>query len=267
MRGFLLAAAMFGAVTCAQAADMPDFLRGSLSGGSAPTVNWQGAYVGGQGGLGTSEMNFTGVTQPLASRLLVNTAIENFGGIAELPLGGKVAVHGNGFGGFVGYNGQWEQIVLGFEFNYLHGKFGGSQSDSATRFFNAGGNFIDTVTTQSLASVAISDMGTVRARAGYAWGIFLPYLFGGVALGHADIIRTSRIFGTQNSPTQGNFPFDVTASDNQNNRLIYGYTAGLGVDVMLISCLFLRAEWDYVRYTAVIDTNINTFKVGLGYKF
>jgi outer membrane immunogenic protein len=265
MRGFLLAAAMFGAVTCAQAADMPDYLRGSL--GPAPTVNWQGAYVGGQGGLGTSEMNFTGVTQPLASRLLVNTAIENFGGIAELPLGGKVAVHGDGFGGFVGYNGQWEQIVLGFEFNYLHGKFGGSQSDSATRFFNAGGNFIDTVTTQSLASVAISDMGTVRARAGYAWGIFLPYLFGGVALGHADIIRSSRIFGTQNSPTQGNFPFDVTASDNQNNRLIYGYTAGLGVDVMLISCLFLRAEWDYIRYTTVIDTNINTFKVGLGYKF
>ena len=39
------------------------------------------------------------------------------------------------------------------------------------------------------------------------------------------------------------------------------------VDIMLMSCLFLRAEWEYVRFTAAIDTDINTFKVGLGYKF
>jgi outer membrane immunogenic protein len=36
---------------------------------------------------------------------------------------------------------------------------------------------------------------------------------------------------------------------------------------MLISCLFLRAEWEYVRFTSAIDTSVNTFKVGLGYKF
>ena len=51
MRRFFLAAVMFGAATGAQAADMPDFLRGSLPGGPAPTVNWQGFYVGGQGSM------------------------------------------------------------------------------------------------------------------------------------------------------------------------------------------------------------------------
>ena len=50
MRRFLLAAMMFGAVTGAQAADMPDFLRGSLPASSAPTRNWDGWYVGGQVG-------------------------------------------------------------------------------------------------------------------------------------------------------------------------------------------------------------------------
>jgi opacity protein-like surface antigen len=51
------------------------------------------------------------------------------------------------------------------------------------------------------------------------------------------------------------------------NHVIYGYTAGLGVDVNLISNLFLRAEWEYVRFTTQVDTNVNTVRAGLGYKF
>jgi outer membrane immunogenic protein len=270
MRRFLMSVVMCVAVSAAQAADLSDLpiLRGAYTEGlTTSKVNWQGVYVGGQGGVGTSEMNFTGVTQPLASRLLANTAIENFGGIAELPLGSRTAVHGDGFGAFVGYNSQWDDIILGVEFNYLHGKFGGSQTDtSAQLFFGVGGGATDSATSQSIASVSISDMATLRARAGYSWGVFLPYVFGGVALAHADIVRTARVFGDQSVPPL-DFPFDVRATDAQNNRLVFGYSGGLGMDVMLMSCLFLRAEWEYVRLATVIDTNVNTFKAGLGYKF
>lgn len=270
MRRFLLSVLLCLAVSGARAADLPELpiLRGAYSDGLITRVNWQGVYVGGQGGFGTSEMNFSGVTQQLASRLLANTAVENFGGIAELPLGSKTAVHGDGIGAFIGYNSQWDDVVLGVEFNYMHGKFGGSQTESSTpRFFAAGGGFTDSAVSQSIASVSISDMATLRGRAAYAWGVFLPYAFGAVALGHADIVRTARVFGDQISPTGVDFPFDVSATDAQNNRMIYGYSAGLGVDIMLISCLFLRAEWEYVRFTTVIDTNVNTFRAGLGYKF
>jgi len=52
-----------------------------------------------------------------------------------------------------------------------------------------------------------------------------------------------------------------------HNHLIYGYTAGLGIDINLIGGLFMRAEWEYVRFTAAVDTNINTVRAGLGYKF
>jgi opacity protein-like surface antigen len=31
--------------------------------------------------------------------------------------------------------------------------------------------------------------------------------------------------------------------------------------------LFARAEWEYVRFTASVDTNINTVRAGLGYRF
>ena len=42
----------------------------------------------------------------------------------------------------------------------------------------------------------------------------------------------------------------LNATDAVHNHLIYGYTAGLGVDVNLLGGLFMRAEWEYVRFTS-----------------
>ena len=50
--------------------------------------------------------------------------------------------------------------------------------------------------------------------------------------------------------------------------MLYGYTAGLGTEAMLLGNLFLRAEWEYIRFVnAGADVNINTVRAGLGYKF
>jgi opacity protein-like surface antigen len=271
MRRLLLAAVMFGVVSGATAADMPDFLRGSIPAGPAPHVNWQGYYIGGQAGYGTSDMNFTGATKNVVASLLSNTALEASGGVSSWPVGGKTSVHGDGFGGFAGYNGQWDDAILGVELSYMHGKFGGTQSSNMSRFFTDGNGYTDSVTYQSTATMAVSDMGTLRVRGGYAFGCFLPYLFGGAALGQANIIRTARVFGTQVNaaapPGFQNVPFDLSSTDAKNSHLIYGYSAGLGVDVMLAAGLFMRAEWEYVRFTSSIDTQINTVRAGLGYKF
>ena len=76
MRRFLLVAVMCGAASVAQAADMPDlpFLRGSFTEGLSTTaVNWQGFYVGGQAGYGSSDENFAGAKSDHAARLLDHT--------------------------------------------------------------------------------------------------------------------------------------------------------------------------------------------------
>ena len=45
------------------------------------------------------------------------------------------------------------------------------------------------------------------------------------------------------------------------------YSGGLGVDINLIGGLFMRAEWEYARFTSSVDTSINNVRAGLGYKF
>jgi outer membrane immunogenic protein len=272
MRRFLLAAMMFGAVSGAQAADMPDFLRGSLPASQVTRVNWQGFYVGGQAGYGSSDENFNGSTTTMTQALLANTLIESALGVAEWNLGlGKQSSRSTGWGAFAGYNSQWDDVVIGLEMSYLHGNFGGATSASEAReslSTLADGNF-HSVTATSSASISISDMATFRGRAGYSFGCFLPYLFGGLALGNADISRSITVqdFVSATAFGPGTQLAPLSSDEAVHNHLIYGYTAGLGVDVNLIGGLFLRAEWEYIRFSAQVDTSINTVRAGLGYKF
>jgi outer membrane immunogenic protein len=279
MRGLLLAAAIFGAAQGAHAADMPDLpiLRGAVSDGlTSSRVNWQGFYIGGQAGYGSSDENFNGSTSNMIAALLANSNIEAEMGVSQWNLGlGKESKRTSGFGGFAGYNSQWDDVVVGIEMSYLHGAFGGSSTGTKAL---AGGplsdGFYHAVTSTSTSAIAISDMATLRARAGYAYGSFLPYLFGGVALGNADITRTVTVddhyaltFANAVGSCNVAFCVPLSSTQAQHNHLLYGYSAGLGADVNLIGGLFLRAEWEYIRFTSSVDTSINTVRAGLGYKF
>jgi outer membrane immunogenic protein len=278
MRKFLLAAVMLGAVSVAHAADLPDFLRGSYS-PPVPRVNWQGYYVGAQGGYGASDENFNGSNSTILSALLDHNVIQEMD-VANWNLGlGKASARAPGYGAFTGYNWQWDDVVVGLEGSYLHGSFGGQSAASKTLVSGSvlsDNNFHD-VSVVSSSAISISDMATFRARAGYAYGSFLPYLFGGVALGNANITRTVTIednfaptFAGATASCKSQTPpvcATLSAADAVHNHLIFGYTAGLGVDVNLMAGLFLRAEWEYIRFTAAVDTNVNTVRVGLGYKF
>jgi outer membrane immunogenic protein len=276
MRRLLLAVAMCGAMSGAQAADMPDFLRGSFTDGlSTSRVNWQGFYAGGQAGYGSSNENFTGSNSTMIAAMLDHNVIQQMD-VANWNLGlGKQNSHTTGYGGFVGYNWQWDDVVLGLEASYMHGSFGGTASASKGLI---GGplsdNMFHAVDVTSSSAITISDMATFRARAGYAYGSFLPYVFGGLALGNADINRTVTIddhyaptFAGAIAPCPIPVCVRSNATEDQPNHLVYGYSAGLGVDVNLVGGLFMRAEWEYARFTAQVDTSINTVRAGLGYKF
>jgi outer membrane immunogenic protein len=275
MRGAVVAAAvMLGAVSVAQAADMPDLpvLRGSFTDGlTTSRVNWEGFYVGGQAGYGSSDENFSGSSTNLLAALLANNVVQQMG-VPQWNLGfGKQSSRSSAFGAFVGYNWQWDDAVLGLEASYMHGDFGGTSSASKELVSGAAlsDGFFHDVAVTSAASIKISDMATFRGRAAYAFDCFLPYVFGGFALGKADISHTATVNDAVSLAALGPFTplATLSASDAVHNHLIYGYTGGLGIDINLLGGLFMRAEWEYVRFTTSVDTSINTVRAGLGYKF
>lgn len=237
--------------------------------------DWDGFYIGAHAGYGTSDEKFTGSNSTMTAGVLTNTLIESEMGVSRWPLTfTKQSSHGNGWGGFAGYNSQWEDVVIGVEMSYLHGKFGGSDTGGITRYSLLSDSNYHSVNSSAASSIAISDIGTFRARAGYAYGAFLPYMFGGLALGQADIVRSVAVRDFVTAGPGSTTPASllgnqgtVSQVQGQYSRLIYGYTAGLGVDINLIGGLFARAEWEYVRFTSSIDTNINTVRAGVGYKF
>jgi outer membrane immunogenic protein len=93
-----------------------------------------------------------------------------------------------------------------------------------------------------------------------------------MAMGRADIHRSAsyslryQYVGTQ-IPPRSNLAGAGSLSDNAYAHFIYGYAAGLGIDMMIFDGLFLRAEWEFLRFTAPVDTIVNTVRAGVGYRF
>lgn len=274
MRRFVLATAMVGMAFGAQAADFPDLpiLRGSYTEGlTRSKVNWQGFYVGGQAAYGSADENFAGSNQTMLAALLDNNVIEQMG-VSQWNLGlGKQSARSSAYGAFVGYNWQWDDVVVGVEASYMHGRFGGSSTASKELVSGSAlsDGFFHDVRVDSSAAISISDMATFRGRAAFVWGCFLPYVFGGFALGNADISRSVTVYDAVSNTINGPFTALATlnATEAVHNHLVYGYTLGTGVDINLVGGLFMRAEWEYVRFTSSVDTSINTVRAGLGYKF
>ncbi|WP_249225344.1 outer membrane protein [Tardiphaga alba] len=253
MRSFLIAAAVFTFGQAAQAADLP-FLRGSFQDG--PVLQrpiWDGFYVGGQASYGSAVSNIS----PSFNAGLQSTYIPPVGETGQFNWPGLASPQDNStaFGGFVGYNSQWDDVVIGLEANYIHGSYKTVTSAAAGSTDSLG----TPLTTSSTATIKIDDFGSLRLRAGYVAGSFLPYAFVGVGAGNMVTDRSTQVSigGVYYPPNR----------DTKSN-LVYGYSAGLGVDVMLVGGLFMRAEYEYQRITAKdVDGNVNSGRVGLGYRF
>jgi outer membrane immunogenic protein len=284
MRRFLLAAMMFGATAGAHAADMPDFLRGSLPAGPTPTRNWAGWYAGGQVGYSWENTDYGSSLVSITNNLFRNTFLED--PASQLNVLGRVNGQSAGFGAFVGRNYQFDDIVLGVEANYSYlSRLTTSAKASEGPFqvvepglvLPTGAiNSADGVTLNGSASVQIKDEMTFRGRAGWATGDFLPYAFGGLAVGRMDITRTvsSSVDRTYNfavgQPVTVALPqFTLDETDAKSNAFAYGWTAGLGMEYMLWGNVFLRGEWEYIKFVKVqnIAVTENSVHAGIGYKF
>jgi hypothetical protein len=79
----------------------------------------------------------------------------------------------SGFGDFVGYNFQWENVIMGLELNCSHASLNANAPSSPLTRALVGG-IIESVTVNASGSLHISDFVTTRARFGWAIDNFLP---------------------------------------------------------------------------------------------
>jgi outer membrane immunogenic protein len=264
----------------ASAADMPEFLRGAYTPSYA---RWDGFYAGGQAGMTWGSADFGNADNSLVSYMLANTELQGIvTNFTTLPKG---STNSTSFGGFVGYNWQWDDVVLGGEINYNHTSIGIGAQDSTDPVLITSSNpppgytLVYNVSVTSGASVAIHDIVTARGRAGWTFDRFLPYAFVGAAVGRADVSRFATLSGSTETftpttpPTTPNtLPLSLPRdpqSQSQDGLFVYGFTAGLGVDIALMQNLFVRAEWEFVEFPNVSDMRVsaNSMRAAVGLKF
>ena len=184
-------------------------------------------------------------------------------------------------GGFVGFNTQWDDVVIGFELNYGHTNLTKAASDTESRSFINNGQapqnhtYQYNITVVGSTSVQITDLWTGRFRAGWVIDGFMPYAFVGGAIGLANVFSSVTITGTRDDIVSNNPPVTTvldlpgTATAGQGNAPTFGYTGGLGADYMLTPAVFVRGEWEYIGFRDVksAKVNINTFRSALAVRF
>src|SRR5262245_34949781 len=140
----------------ARAADWP--LRGSLA---PPTyVRWDGAQVGVEVGWGTLRNDFGNSTAPLVAFILRNTAAEaefSPSSWTTLPSG---TTNGPVFGGYIGYNMQWDQLVLGVDFGYKYANISINANDAITRQFTTSDQVQNVVSIDARSQIKLVDYAT-----------------------------------------------------------------------------------------------------------
>ncbi|MGC1352024.1 MAG: outer membrane beta-barrel protein [Xanthobacteraceae bacterium] len=288
MRWVFCLAVMLGTATPALAADYDlPILRGSeppapvVTVGPATFTRWSGFYVGGVASYNNATTDFINATQPLVAFSLRATTLEEQVHPSGIAVLGKGADSAFGGGAFLGYNTQWQDLILGVEATYTHTNLSTTATGSAVaRIFPT---VTDAVALNASGHLNLTDYGEARFRAGYVVGNLLPYGFMGLAVGRASY-SVSTIANIAQPTNTGNPDYSClntgvstptcqfisfTNSAGQDNALLWGFSVGAGLDWALTQNFFLRGEFEFVQFAPISNINLPLVsgRVGAGYKF
>lgn len=276
----LLTALALSAIATAPAlgADFP-VLRGGFAPLSAPAgeadqTQWEGFYAGGHYQYSAGRF-LSPVTSP-------NTLMPNFYNGSSVPAGFQIADvyslglgtrNRGGFGGFVGYNWIFGDAMVGLEADVTKLSLGYTSVQSLTRTnLVAPGGQVGSATLTGSTSAKLDGYATIRARAGWAAGSYMPYMTGGIAVGKGSYGSTLDLQYAAADPAAPPVLPAISGQQTQSigkkDVYVLGGTLGAGVDVLLAANILLRAEYQYVRFFGTsIPLDLHTVRAGVGVKF
>jgi opacity protein-like surface antigen len=268
----LLTTLLLGVGSTAGAADLDyGVLRGSDYEVAAPDIDWNGVYVGGHAGYTNTDFNFGKAGRSDLAQMLRSTAIEQQFNVSQANTLRPGVGHGLSFGGFFGYNYQFDETVVGVEADYTSLNQKSRSEDSIARYVQLSNGTYANYFVATKSQAALQDYATIRVRGGAIFGPFMPYFTGGVAIGRAnvgnnvqvvtgeytDLQRTNRIGGLS------------LAGGTIKEKYALGAALGAGVDYAITQNIFLRGEYQYVWFGRFGDhkMELHTIRSALGVKF
>lgn len=212
--------------------------------------SWTGPYIGLNGGYTWSNDPVQTTTTNVSSIPFLNG---NIGGAVATQGTGTVPINSNGFmgGAQIGYNKQYNNFVLGIEYDFQGVARGSNQGTLVNVGTVAGsscpGGCASTGTITS--SRNLDFLGTVRARIGFLpTPSILPFVTGGFAYGQASTSTSiTETLGYSDTPT----PFGTAGSLSAS---ALGWTAGGGVEWMFAPSWSAKVE--YIYYDIGPVTNV-----------
>lgn len=293
---------LLAALVSASGAAAADLDYGYLRGAdddyvAAPDIDWSGFYVGGHGGYSSGALGFSNSMSKIYSEYFRSGIIESeFVASSLLALPDK-RIHSTTYGAYAGYNVQFDDIVVGLEADYTYfGRFGLSYGN-ISRFVTTSKNMVETINLRGYSKTELEDYGTIRGRAGYAFGSFLPFVTAGIAIGRATISEqpevqsygydANGVAAYQTDPKAGipyNHGYDRFNPNNPNlstpsgfikipvkekSKAMAGVALGAGLEFALTSNIVLRGEYQYILFNDFDGhkINVNTVRGGAAVKF
>jgi len=272
MKRLLLAGVALAVVTApAAAADLAT--KYPVKAVAAPAFSWTGFYVGANAGYGGDSSSITEIVKSNSCgkdywQDQENVLKNNSGTCKPVQYyGAETDIAGGFAGGQIGYNYQFSNnVVLGVEADLQWSGIDGSNGVS-----------------QGLWSygrdVSVDYFGTIRARLGYAFDRFLPYITGGAAYGKVNVSA----YNALDAIPQRDFAQSASATN-------WGWTLGFGGEYAFTNNWILRAEYLYVDLgtvnytfatpstdwwwfntpdirTGSADAKFHTVRIAVSYKF
>ena len=256
--------------------DLP-ILRGSepvapvMTVGPATFTRWSGFYFGGDFSYNNANVDFSSATAPLIAQALQGTLVEQQFTPSQLQSVGRGASSAFGGGAFLGYNTQWQDLILGVEANYTHTNLRVTATSSgliARSFGSPVGNVTAIQISNSQAHLDLSDYGEARLRAGYIVGNLLPYGFVGFVVGSSTYSASTQVDLTCVGGLECK-GYPLSPSAGQSNALLWGISVGGGLDWALTQNFFLRGEFEFIQFAPITNINVPVVsgQLGAGFKF
>lgn len=156
--------------------------------------------------------------------------------ILNLSTGGDASASGVSFGGHIGYNHQTKyNIVLGAELDFTNLSNNNIEDSS-------GDNYASVRYSRTVAA-DVDYISSAKLRLGYAYGDFMPYLTGGIAMAKFDVDVSSKLeFATVEDSSSQSF---------SENAL--GSVVGGGVSWRVTDGLILSGEGLYYKFDKTVD--------------